>query len=267
MKHKTFLFLTLVLVMLVSFSEAAATTLFNFKKYADEYVVSQVGQEYFNKNFEYLGDKPYPEDTPGSNLRIVRYTHKISVSDYNQDVIVTVWFNFKDGNWNVGNGYNTSAEELPNCVVDNTKCIPFQITKERAIEITKNSGAFDSADKYTAKIHFFYGNINSYVWDITTYKSALNGKTAIISLSTGSLLVPVADWQVSFAKPEYKDAVLLTDKQTQTTNNNAPVENNGVKVTPSNTSLYLIIGGVGFLFILLLVVFLLKKKKNLPPKT
>ena len=261
MKHKTFLSLVLVLVMLIGFSEASATTLFDFKKYADEYVVSQVGQNYFNKNFEYLGDKPYPEDTPDSNLRIVQYIHKISVGDYNQDIIVTVWFNFKDGNWNVGNGYNTNAEELPNCVADTTKCMPFQITKERAIEVAKNSGAFDSADKYTVKIHFFYGNINSYVWDITTYKSALSGKAAIISLSTGSLLVPVADWQVSFAKPEYKDAISLTNKQTQTTNN-VPIENNDVKVASSNTSLYLIIGGVGFLFILFLAVFLLRKKKN-----
>ena len=262
MKHKTFLSLVLVLVMLVGFSEASATTLFDFKKYADEYVVSQVGQNYFSKNFEYLGDKPYPEDTPNSNLRIVQYTHKISVGDYNQDIIVTVWFNFKDGNWNVGNGYNTNAEELPNCVADNTKCMPFQITKERAIEIAKNSGAFDGADKYTVKIHFFYGNINSYVWDITTYKSALNGKAAIISLSTGSLLVPVADWQVSFAKPEYKDAVSLTNKPTQTTTNNVPIENNDVKVASSNTSLYLIIGGIGLLFILLLVIFLLRKRRN-----
>ena len=261
MKHKTFLSLVLVLVMLIGFSEASATALFNFKKYADEYVVSQVGHNYFNKNFEYLGDKPYPEDTPGSNLRIVQYTHKVSVGDYNQDIIVTVWFNFKDGNWNVGNGYNTNSEELPNCVIDATKCMPFQITKERAIEVAKNSGAFDSADKYTVKIHFFYGNINSYVWDITTYKSALNGKAAIISLSTGSLLVPVADWQVSFAKPEYKDAISLTNKQTQTTNN-VPIENNDVKIASSNTSLYLIIGGVGFLFILFLAVFLLRKKKN-----
>ena len=261
MKHKTFLSLVLVLAMLIGFSEASATALFNFKKYADEYVVSQVGHNYFNKNFEYLGDKPYPEDTPDSNLRIVQYTHKVSVGDYNQDIIVTVWFNFKDGNWNVGNGYNTNSEELPNCVTDATKCMPFQITKERAIEVAKNSGAFDSADKYTVKIHFFYGNINSYVWDITTYKSALNGKAAIISLSTGSLLVPVADWQVSFAKPEYKDAISLTNKQTQTTNN-VPIENNDVKVTSSNTSLYLIIGGIGLLFILLFVVFLLRKKKN-----
>ena len=261
MKHKTFLSLVLVLVMLIGFSEASATTLFDFKKYADEYVVSQVGHNYFNKNFEYLGDKPYPEDTPDSNLRIVQYTHKVSVGDYNQDIIVTVWFNFKDGNWNVGNGYNTNSEELPNCVIDATKCMPFQITKERAIEVAKNSGAFDSADKYTVKIHFFYGNINSYVWDITTYKSALNGKAAIISLSTGSLLVPVADWQVSFAKPEYKDAISLTNKQTQTTNN-VPIENNDVKIASSNTSLYLIIGGVGFLFILFLAVFLLRKKKN-----
>jgi len=262
MNQKIILFLTATLITLMNGPIVSATTLYDFKKDADSYIVSQVGQNYFNKNFEYLGDKPYPKDTPDSNLRIVQYTHKISVGDYNQDIIVTVWFNFKDGNWNVGNGYNTNVEELPNCVADNTKCMPFQITKERAIEIAKNSGAFDGADKYTVKIHFFYGNINSYVWDITTYKSALNGKTAIISLSTGSLLVPVADWQVLFAKPEYKDAVSLTNKQTQTTNNNVPIENNDVKVISSNTSLYLIISGVGLLFVLLLAVFFLKKKKN-----
>lgn len=210
MKQKIFLFLILVLFILVSFSETTATTLFNFKKYADEHIVSQVGQGYFNKNLEYLGDKPYPEDVLDSNIRAVRYAHKITVDDYSQDVGVTVWFNLKNGIWEIGNGYGTKAEGLPNCIADNTKCMPFQITMGRAIEIAKNGGAFDDADKYTAKIHFFYGKVNAYIWDITTYRSAMNGKTAIIDLNTGDLLVPVADWQISFAKPEYKDAVSLT---------------------------------------------------------
>ena len=204
------LVLMLMLITLVGFSETTATTLYDFKNSADKYVISQIGQEYFNKNLKYLGDKPYPEDTPNSNLRIAQYSHKISVGDYNQDVIVTVWFNFKNGNWSIGNNYNTSAEELPNCIADTTKCMPFQTTKERAIEIAKNGGAFDGAEKYTIKIYYFYGNVQAYVWSVTTYKSALNGKTAIIDLNTGNL-ISMDDWRVLYAKPEYKDAVLLTD--------------------------------------------------------
>lgn len=202
-----------MLAVLTGGSIATATTFYDFKKPADEYVISQVGQEYFGKNFEYLGDKPYPEDTPDSNLRIVRYAHKIRIGDYNQDIIVTVWFNFKNGIWKIGNGYGTNAEELTNCITDKTKCMPFEITKEKAVEIAKNNGAFDDcAEKYTSKIHFFYGNVNSYVWDITTYKSDLNGKTAIIDLNTGNL-ISISGWQVLYTKPEYKDAVFLTNQQ------------------------------------------------------
>lgn len=207
------LILLSVLVLLAGGSIATATTLYDFKKPADGYIISQVGQEYFGRNFEYLGDKPYPEDTPDSNLRIARYTHKIAVGNYSQNIAVTVWFNFKNGVWEIGNGYGINAEELPNCVADKTKCMPFEITKEKAIEIAKNNGAFDDcAEKYTVKIHFFYGDVNSYVWDITTYKSDLNGKTAIIDLNTGNL-ISIAGWQVLYTKPEYKDAVFLTNQQ------------------------------------------------------
>ncbi|MFA5793419.1 MAG: hypothetical protein WC897_06205 [Candidatus Gracilibacteria bacterium] len=211
MKQK--IILLSVLVLLAGGSIATATTLYDFKKPADGYIISQVGQEYFGRNFEYLGDKPYPTDTPNSNLRIVQYTHKIAVGDYSQDITVTIWFNFKNGVWEIGNGYGTNAEELPNCVADKTKCMPFEITKEKAIEIAKNNGAFDDcAEKYTAKIHFFYGNVNSYVWNITTYKSDLNGKTAIIDLNTGNL-ISIGGWQVLYTQPEYKDAVFLTNQQ------------------------------------------------------
>lgn len=248
MKQKIFSILVLTLLMF-GVSLASATTLYDFKKPADEYIISQVGQEYFTKYFEYLGDKPYPEDTPDSNLRIVRYAHKISIGDYSQDIKVTVWFNFKDGVWEIGNGYNTNAEELPNCISDKNKCMPFEITKEKAVEIAKENGAFDGAQKYTANIHYFYGDVQSYVWDITTFKSALNGKTAIIDLNTGNI-ISIADWQVLFDKPEYKDATPLTNQPTPVT------------ATPSiNTYLYLIIG-IAVLLVIFFVIFLLKRKKE-----
>lgn len=238
-------------------SIVSATTLYDFKKDADSYVISQVGQEYFDDNFEYLGDKPYPEDTPDSNMRIAQYNHKIKVGDYTEDIKVTVWFNFKDGIWEIGNGYNTQSEELPDCISDNTKCMPFEITRERAIEIAKENGAFDDAEKYTAKIHYFYGDVNSYVWDVTTYKSALNGKGAIIDLNNGNL-ISIADWQVSFAKAEYNDAISTANQQNEPIIQTPPSEEQS---TSSNTNLYLIIGIV-LVIIIFFVILFIKRNKN-----
>ncbi|MFA4906882.1 MAG: PepSY domain-containing protein, partial [archaeon] len=180
----------------------------DLKKSADEYIISQVGQEYFDRYFEYLGDKPYPEDVPDSNSRILQYNHRIAVGDYNENIRITVWFNLRDGAWEIGNGYGTDAEGLPDCVSEKAKCMPFGVTQERAVEIARENGAFDGAEKYAAGIHYYYGDVQSYVWDITTFKSALNGKTAIIDLNSGKL-ISISDWQAEFAKAEYQDAVPL----------------------------------------------------------
>ena len=136
--------------------------------------------------------------------------------------------------------------------------MPFEITKERAIEIAKENGAFDSAEKYTADIHYFYGDVKSYVWDITTFKSALNGKTAIIDLNTGKL-ISIADWQVSFAKTEYKDATPLNNQQIPTDTPPADIQN--VQDNPSNNYLYWIVGIV-IIIAISFVIYLMKRKKE-----
>lgn len=246
------------LMSIMCVSIVSATTLYDFKKDADAYIISQVGQKYFNDNFEYLGDKPYPEDTPDSNMRITQYNHKIVIGDYAEDVKVTVWFNFKDGIWEIGNGYNTQSEELPDCISDTTKCMPFEITREKAIEIAKENGAFEVAERYTVDIHYFYGDIQSYVWDITTFESAVNGKTAIIDLNTGKL-ISIAWWTSLEVEAEYKDATPLNNQQTPITtpsNTDQKTQDNS-----SNTYLYLIVGAV-VLIVIFFVILFIKRNKN-----
>jgi hypothetical protein len=253
MKQKV---LIMFLMSMLFVSIASATTLYGFKKDADSYVISQVGQKYFSDNFEYLGDKTYPENTPDSNMQIVQYNHKIKIGDYIEDIKVTVWFNFKNGIWEIGNGYNTQSEGLPDCISDTTKCMPFEITREKAIEIAKENGAFKNAEKYTAKIHYFYGNINSYVWDITTYESAFYGKTAIIDVNTGKL-ISIWRWQFLVAQEEYNDATSIANQQDETINQIPPTKKQD---TSSNIYLYLI-AGIGLVIIFFVILFI-KRNKN-----
>ncbi len=226
------------------------------KKIASDYIISKVGSEYFYKNFEYNRTVPYPEYTPNSATMVARFIHKITIGDYIENVKVSVWLEYKDGGWVVKS--SGVSEELPDCVADSSKCMPFEITQERAIEIAKENGALDGAEKYTAGIHYFYGNVQSYVWDVTTFKSALNGKTAIIDLNNGKL-ISIVDWQVLFAKAGYNDATPLTNQQIPVTT--TPSTNQNTQNNSSNNYLYLIIGVV-VLLVIFFVILLLKTKKE-----
>lgn len=187
----------LVLAGSVSHSEGRIEKYPGLRDRTDEYIIARVGEDYFREHFGYVGLMPYPKDMPTSGERIAWYDYTISVGDYRQVVRIAVWVRWSGLQWRV-----ERAESLPDCMPDSSKCMPYHTTRDEALAVAHSAGAFDGALRFSAGIHFYGGDINSYVWGVTTYLSACDGESAIVSLARPEILVR-SKWHAYDASCEF----------------------------------------------------------------
>ena len=157
---------------------------------AKSFIVSRVGEEYYEK---YYSD-PVVDYNPGhgNSTHFVSLIYHISVGNYSGSQPIYLYF---DPDWNLVNG----AEYLP--VAGNLQ--PFKLTLEQAKEIAINAGI--SADPYGISANIFCYNCfnrdtptayqGKYVWSVGTWidppGSNRRNIAAVIDPNTGELYAKV----------------------------------------------------------------------------
>ena len=193
----TFVISVTIILVLISESQGAVRKYPGLRERADEYLMARVGDDYFRKHFKYVGLEPYPNNDPTNDQRLAIYAHEIQVGEYRQDVRVVLWLRFERGEWKIDR-----VDELPDCSSDESKCMPFHTTKDDALKVASEAGAFEGALRFSATIHYYHGEIRSYVWGITTYQTASHGKSATVSLSEPKLL-QLSNWYSTHTPEEF----------------------------------------------------------------
>jgi hypothetical protein len=121
---------------------------------AEEFLRSKFGDDYFSKYLSF-------NSVNGST---VVYDYRITVGNYSKTERVAVHF---DKNGNIA-----GSEGVVDCVKDSSKCMPFEIDREKAIEIAKEAGLEEGTIGYGADMQYS-GKAGSYVWDVRSLTKEL----------------------------------------------------------------------------------------------
>ena len=144
---------TIITVMLLIFVipiASIAKTEQDLIKIADEYLISRVGEEYFNQYFSFRfissapdKDRPLPEP---KTRQYICYFHKIVIgleqpeSGYDLDRPVYVLLESADEGW------EAIESNAPACLQGAKNCNPFKITKREAIRIAEEVTAEEAPE-------------------------------------------------------------------------------------------------------------------------
>lgn len=173
------LYLTIVGVM-ISIFIIPAVSLANSNeeliKIADEYLVSRLGEEYFDKyiNFRFVSSSPEEETSlPDPMVMVyVCYFHKVTIGinqpdiGYDLDMPIYVQLNSKDEKWEV------TASNIPGCLEGDKNCNPFKITKKEAFWIADEYNIVDDCPRgWFIQEPKYIEDSDSFVWEIDCLKN------------------------------------------------------------------------------------------------
>ncbi|MHB8085436.1 MAG: hypothetical protein ACYDHZ_06400 [Dehalococcoidia bacterium] len=156
---------------------------------ADQFIISQVGKDYFTKyiSLDSLNSKYFEADRRYD----MTYLFKIPESPWvNGTIYLAVdakgIINEKD------------AYGIPNCLKDPRKC-KFPIDEQMAIDIAKSAGLEASAIEWKTSFHWYAGKYNTYVWTVentfgTSYNQGM-GRGVAIDANTGNVL-EIYNWSI-----------------------------------------------------------------------
>lgn len=149
---------------------------------AEEFLKSNFGSDYFSKYLSFNS----------INGSTVVYDYTITVGNYS--ATQKVWVDFDQAGNIIG------SEGIVDCVGDSSKCMPFEIDREQAIEIAKGSGLGEGTIGYGANMQYSE-EAESYVWDVRSLMKELEkppeeGEGVWVDPSTGEVVG-------SFKFPEY----------------------------------------------------------------
>jgi len=154
---------------------------------AKEYIISNVGEDYFNTYFHlkdsmFIPESWRPENNPNETYMVV-FDYNISIGDYSATIIAEMHF---DSEGNITRAYGIPTEGY---------LMPFKIDREEAIRIASKAGLPSGTVGYTAQItHMIYQELNAYVWAVETWltlpppnSDPAKGMYAMIDVKSGKV--------------------------------------------------------------------------------
>jgi len=158
-------------------------------KRAAEIIVSNVGIDYFMTYFRFKDTSLFRDATRSVkgdliDAYFIGFYYWIGINNFATTVTTCVVIGIDD--------VSIRLEGIPNRLEDPTKGMPYNMDQDDAINIASTVLPF-GIDGYHASFHFFYGDLQRYVWSVTTYLTdpqALRGEgmTAIIDPYSGQIL-------------------------------------------------------------------------------
>lgn len=121
---------------------------------AGEFLKSKFGEDYVDEHLSFNS----------INGTTVIYDYNIKAGDYSTTKQVTV----KIG----GDGSVSGSSGVVDCVADSSKCMPYDVDRDGAIDIAKAAGLEEGTIGYGANIQY-YEDSERYVWDIRNLKKEL----------------------------------------------------------------------------------------------
>ena len=130
-------------------------------KAVDNFIINRVGQDFFKTHYTYLGstyesqrytEEPisFPEPTPPKYIEGYFLEYQFKFNDLKDELIEI----FVDLN---GKVYDKDVK-IPDCIENPNEC-SYQITKEKAIQIAKETGLKDGIKEWKTDFHWYYGEI------------------------------------------------------------------------------------------------------------
>ncbi len=80
---------------------------------------------------------------------------------------------------------------------DNTHQLPAVIVESEAIKIAAQAGLAKGIKEWQTSLHWYYGNINNYVWTVSNRLSEFNGQTVVIDAFSGKVY-EVTDYRIVY---------------------------------------------------------------------
>ncbi len=167
---------------------------------ADEYVISKVGQAFFDSCFTWsLGLSCYRPLAGAINPNspdwlqypryVVIYKFLVPGRPFVDEVVVV---NIKtDGGWFEDTAHD---EGLPDCASQPKEC-EFPIDEAAAIEIARDAGLQEGKKPWRSDFRWSGRTHKTYVWEIRNELEQLSGELVFIDANDGTVL-EVSDWRV-----------------------------------------------------------------------
>ena len=133
---------------------------------AKQIIIEKLGKDYYENYFSYVGTNSNLKAYAKSNdwCYQVRYNYFIQIGEYNATREVNVYYN-------ILNNF-VSYNSMPQF----DTLMPFNVTREEAIDLAKLTDPDNNTDDFDAEIYFWKkssdkGLINRYVWSVSFYRT------------------------------------------------------------------------------------------------
>ncbi len=147
----------------------------------NQFVISKVGNEYFNKYIKYNPSKSRYEN----NSYWMVYSFVIPDKSF---VNESFWFYLDiDGNFF---GLQPGIPDL----IKNPQEGDFLIDEQTAIDIAKKAGLEEGIKKWKTSFHWYHGNLQTFVWTVQNTLRESSGKIIVIDANDGKILMQ-NDWR------------------------------------------------------------------------
>lgn len=168
---------------------------------ANQYIISRVGELFFSSyiTFDSSKSRYYPADefciqNPSSCAEYLQFPHYLMVYTFRIPELSFVDEIIEFAVDTLGNVIEEREPGgIPNCANNNCWENFHVIDESEAITIAQNAGLEAGIGEWTTSFHYFYGDIDDYVWTVqnTTYQSSEGGggEGVVINAYSGEVIM------------------------------------------------------------------------------